>query len=254
MCGVLLLPSSHIPLFISLTNMTGRGRGGAGSVKATAHCQDSPQRGSGSVCARTRPAPAERRRVNESGPNIDRVSILPPPSLPSSLHPRTANVAARQRTARPRQGTRPLLFVSPQQQGSCPGRASTRHHIVNNNNGPPPPPHCCEVGCRVLVLLGQSPIKVICYFLYVQCCIWVSLSPPGRAKQFIINTKDSGYFWRCGGLSFFVKSRSLCSYSRTAGLLRISLKLTYHLYLLSIRDSGVKLHLLGNYSLQECQT
>ena len=105
-------------------------------MKATAHCQDSPQRGSGSVCARTRPAPAERRRVNESGPNIDRVSILPPPSLPSSLHPRTANVAARQRTARPRQGTRPLLFVSPQQQGSCPGRASTRHHIVNNNNGP----------------------------------------------------------------------------------------------------------------------
>ena len=81
-------------------------------MKATAHCQDSPQRGSGSVCARTRPAPAERRRVNESGPNIDRVSILPPPSLPSSLHPRTANVAARQRTARPRQGTRPLLFVS----------------------------------------------------------------------------------------------------------------------------------------------
>ena len=258
MCGVLLLHPpqlSHSTFhFTYKYDGAGAGRGGAGSVKATAHCQDSPQRGSGSVCARTRPAPAERRRVNESGPNIDRVSILPPPSLPSSLHPRTANVAARQRTARPRQGTRPLLFVSPQQQGSCPGRASTRHHIVNNNNGPLPP-HCCEVGCRVLVLLGQSPIKVICYFLYVQCCIWVSLSPPGQAKQFIINTKDSGYFWRCGGLSFFVKSRSLCSYfSRTAGLLRISLKLTYHLYLLSIRDSGVKLHLLGNYSLQECQT
>ena len=94
-----------------------------------------------------------------------RSAPLPPFRLPSTLGP--ANVAARQHAARPRQGTRPLLFVSPQQQGSCPGRANTRHHIVNNNNGPPLPPHCCEVGCRVLVLLGQSPIKVICYFLYV---------------------------------------------------------------------------------------
>ena len=180
-----------------------------------------------------------------------RSSPLPPFRLPSTLGP----LMWRPGSARPGPGKEHghCFLCLPQQQGSCPGRASTRHHIVNNNNGPLPP-HCCEVGCRVLVLLGQSPIKVICYFLYVQCCIWVSLSPPGRAKQFIINTKDSGYFWRCGGLSFFVRSRSLCSYSRTAGLLRISLKLTYHLYLLSIRDSGVKLHLLGNYSLQECQT
>ena len=131
-----------------------------------------------------------------------RSAPLPPFRLPSTLGP--ANVAARQHAARPRQGTWPLLFVCPQQQGSCPGRANTRHHIVNNNNGPPLPPHCCEVGCRVLVLLGQSPIKVICYFLYVVFGSGSSLSPPGRAKQFIINTKDSGYFWRCGGLSFFV--------------------------------------------------
>ena len=63
-----------------------------------------------------------------------RSSPLPPFRLPSTLGP----LMWRPGSARPGpgQGTRPLLFVSPQQQGSCPGRASTRHHIVNNNNGP----------------------------------------------------------------------------------------------------------------------